>query len=165
MKTFCPNCEKETDATFVCEVYECKECGEDCENYEKPSAAALTAEISRLQTGVAGMAQEIVNRAVDNERLFDRAEAAEAYIKRLEQNIPENNLALAQANLRAEAFQEALEHISDGDEYTSWEIPARIARTALAGGKTSNPDVSTTRDVLIDIKTAPDNNPDYNNRD
>ena len=26
-------------------------------------------------------------------------------------------------------------------------------------------DVSTTQDVLIDIKTAPDNNPDYNNRD
>ena len=133
MKTFCPNCEKETDAALVCEVYSCNECNEDYENYEKP--------------------------------LLKRAEAAEAYIKRLEQNIPENNLALAQANLRAEAFQEALEHISDGDEYTSWEIPARIARTALAGGKTSNSDVSTPQDVLIDIKTAADTNPDYNNRD
>lgn len=37
MKTFCPNCEKVTDSTFICEVYFCKECAEDNGNYEKPS--------------------------------------------------------------------------------------------------------------------------------
>jgi hypothetical protein len=37
MKTFCPNCEKETDCSFICEVYFCKECNEDNGNYEKPS--------------------------------------------------------------------------------------------------------------------------------
>lgn len=89
MKQFCPNCEKETDCAFDAELYSCNECEEDFASYEKPSAAALTAGISRLQTGVSGMAQEIVNRAVDNERLF----------------------------LRAEALQKALEHILDGDEY------------------------------------------------
>ena len=36
MKTFCPNCEKETDSTFVCEVHMCNECNEDYGSYEKP---------------------------------------------------------------------------------------------------------------------------------
>ena len=39
MKIFCPNCEKETDSEFVCEVYSCGECEEDNGNYEKPSTA------------------------------------------------------------------------------------------------------------------------------
>jgi hypothetical protein len=37
MKTFCPNCQKETDSEFICEVYSCNECEEDNSNYEKPS--------------------------------------------------------------------------------------------------------------------------------
>ena len=39
MKTFCPNCEKETESDFVCEVHSCQECNEDNGNYEKPSTA------------------------------------------------------------------------------------------------------------------------------
>lgn len=38
MKTFCPNCEKETDSTFVCEVHMCNECNEDYGSYEKPQS-------------------------------------------------------------------------------------------------------------------------------
>jgi len=37
MKTFCPNCEKENESDFVCEVYSCGECNEDYGSYEKPS--------------------------------------------------------------------------------------------------------------------------------
>ena len=33
MKTFCPNCEKETECEFTAELYECKECGEDFAKY------------------------------------------------------------------------------------------------------------------------------------
>jgi hypothetical protein len=36
MKTFCPNCEKETENTLLCEIYSCHECDEEYENYEKP---------------------------------------------------------------------------------------------------------------------------------
>ena len=38
MKTFCPNCEKQTDSTFICEVHMCNECNEDNGNYEKPQS-------------------------------------------------------------------------------------------------------------------------------
>jgi len=37
MKSFCPNCEKETESELTCEVYSCSECEEDNGNYEKPS--------------------------------------------------------------------------------------------------------------------------------
>ena len=33
MKTFCPNCEKETNCVYIAELYECKECGEDFAKY------------------------------------------------------------------------------------------------------------------------------------
>ena len=33
MKTFCPNCERETECEFTAELYECKECGEDFAKY------------------------------------------------------------------------------------------------------------------------------------
>lgn len=32
-KTFCPNCEKETECTHTAELYECEECGEDFAKY------------------------------------------------------------------------------------------------------------------------------------
>ena len=41
MKTFCPNCEKETESTFICEVHCCNECDEDNGNYEKPLTTKL----------------------------------------------------------------------------------------------------------------------------
>ena len=103
MKTFCPNCEKETDSVFVCEVYECCECGEDYENYEKPSVGALTAEVARLR----GLLVRIQNATISG---VDRA-------------------------------------------WLVW-----FATASLAGGKTSNSDVSTTQDVLMDIKTSSVNN-------
>ena len=40
MKTFCPNCEKQTDSTFICEVHMCNECNEDYGSYEKPVSTA-----------------------------------------------------------------------------------------------------------------------------
>ena len=40
MKTFCPNCEKETDCTFDAELYSCNECEEDFASYEKPVSTA-----------------------------------------------------------------------------------------------------------------------------
>ena len=33
MKTFCPNCEKDTDCTHEAELYACNECGEDFAKY------------------------------------------------------------------------------------------------------------------------------------
>lgn len=33
MKTFCPNCEKDTECEHTAELYECKECGEDFAKY------------------------------------------------------------------------------------------------------------------------------------
>ena len=33
MKTYCPNCEKETECEHTAELYECKECGEDFAKY------------------------------------------------------------------------------------------------------------------------------------
>ena len=35
MKTFCPNCEKETECEFRAELYWCSECDEDFASYEK----------------------------------------------------------------------------------------------------------------------------------
>ena len=48
MKTLCPNCEKETESTFICEVYACRECDEDNGNYEKPLTTKLQSELTRL---------------------------------------------------------------------------------------------------------------------
>ena len=125
MKPFCPNCEKETDAALVCEVYSCNECNEDYENYEKP--------------------------------LLKRAEAAEA--------------RLAELRVRVEAAQYlgveydlCGEWAKFGDKIIGMSMFWPPDDT-LTGIDSSNPDISTTQDVLIDIKTAPDNNPDYNNRD
>ena len=33
MKTFCPNCERETECEHTAELYECNECGEDFAKY------------------------------------------------------------------------------------------------------------------------------------
>ena len=38
MKTFCPNCEKETDCAFDAELYSCHDCDEDFASYEKPQS-------------------------------------------------------------------------------------------------------------------------------
>ena len=38
MKTFCPNCEKETDCAFDAELYSCHDCNEDFASYEKPQS-------------------------------------------------------------------------------------------------------------------------------
>jgi hypothetical protein len=54
MKTFCPNCEKVTDSSFICEVYFCKECAEDNGNYEKPMYKKLR-----------GIIEELINNSVD----------------------------------------------------------------------------------------------------
>ena len=37
MKTFCPNCEKETECEFQAELYYCDECEGDFASYEKPA--------------------------------------------------------------------------------------------------------------------------------
>ena len=40
MKTFCPNCEKDTDCTHEAELYACNECGEDFAKYIVPRKPA-----------------------------------------------------------------------------------------------------------------------------
>jgi len=42
MKTFCPNCEKDTECEHTAELYECKECGEDFAEYIVPRKPANT---------------------------------------------------------------------------------------------------------------------------
>ncbi|GEM_PF-3634351 len=41
MKTFCPNCEKETECEFQAELYYCDECEGDFASYEKPAEKEL----------------------------------------------------------------------------------------------------------------------------
>ena len=46
MKTFCPNCERETECTHAAELYECEECGEDFAKYivsRNPSVSDVSA--------------------------------------------------------------------------------------------------------------------------
>jgi len=59
MKTFCPNCEKETDSSFICEVYFCKNCGEDNGNYEKPMSKKLKSIIGELIDNSIALANEL----------------------------------------------------------------------------------------------------------
>jgi hypothetical protein len=59
MKAFCPNCEKETDSSFICEVYFCKECGEDNGNYHKPAYRELNKIISDLIENSNNLADEL----------------------------------------------------------------------------------------------------------
>jgi len=49
MKTFCPNCEKETECNMPIEVYTCSECNEDFADYENPQIARLTARVKELE--------------------------------------------------------------------------------------------------------------------
>jgi len=59
MKTFCPNCEKETDGAFICEVYFCRECDEDNSNYEKPTYNTLKNIIQELIDNSVALANEL----------------------------------------------------------------------------------------------------------
>lgn len=43
MKTFCPNCEKDTECIHAAELYECQECGDDFAKYIVPRTAPCTA--------------------------------------------------------------------------------------------------------------------------
>jgi len=49
MKTFCPNCEKETECDFTAELYECNECGEDFASYIKPRFKEQNNQIENLK--------------------------------------------------------------------------------------------------------------------
>jgi tRNA(Ile2) C34 agmatinyltransferase TiaS len=59
MKTFCPNCEKETESEFLCEVYLCKDCEEDSSNYEKPMYNKLKEIIEGLIIDSNALAEEL----------------------------------------------------------------------------------------------------------
>ncbi len=59
MKTFCPNCENDTESEFLCEVHSCNDCGEDCGNYEKPVARMLGSVISLLMKNSVSLASEL----------------------------------------------------------------------------------------------------------
>lgn len=59
MKTFCPNCEKETDSEITCEIYYCKECDEDNGNYEKPMYRNLISVVDLLLHDAMQLAEEL----------------------------------------------------------------------------------------------------------
>ena len=50
VKTLCPTCQKETECHFICEVFECQECKEDFEVYEKPCTFLLESRIKNLKS-------------------------------------------------------------------------------------------------------------------
>jgi len=59
MKTFCPNCENDTESEFLCEVHSCNECGEDCGNYHKPVYREMNKIISDLIENSNNLADEL----------------------------------------------------------------------------------------------------------
>ena len=82
---------------------------------------------------------ENIKLTADLAAALKRAEAAEAYVKRLEHNIPENNLALAKANLRAEALQETLDVIravagNKANHEADKAVIISLVNDALSGG-------------------------------
>ena len=72
MKTFCPNCEKNTEREHTVELYECKECGEDFAKYIV-SRNCNVSDVSTTQnvtTPEPASRDEIITRLkVDEERL------------------------------------------------------------------------------------------------
>lgn len=60
MKTFCPNCEKETESELTYEIYYCKECDEDNGNYEKPMYHNLMSIIDLLLHDTMNLAEELL---------------------------------------------------------------------------------------------------------
>jgi len=112
MKTFCPNCEKETDCNFDAELYSCNECEEDFASYEKYWKKQACAAVKHMLDMTSFL-----------------------------RHIMTLGLLRGSPRLTTRALE-----ILDGFEASGVEDSA-------------------TQDVLMDIKTPSDNNPDYNSRD
>jgi len=59
MKTFCPNCEKDTECIHAAELYECQECGDDFAKYIVPRTAPCTA-VNEPSNSDVSMTQDVL---------------------------------------------------------------------------------------------------------
>ncbi|KKT67907.1 MAG: hypothetical protein UW63_C0093G0002 [Candidatus Uhrbacteria bacterium GW2011_GWF2_44_350] len=156
MNTFCPNCEKETDSTLVCEVYLCNECNEDNGNYEKPAYALLKPlreELKHLRFKTSAQdrfifwiwnvyarnVQDLILDIMGATTYDTEGEAREG-----KYSLPKHCFDLIKR------IDEYTEKIYDGTYLDN--------KTSMVVNEPSNPDVSVTQDVLMDIKTSSDNN-------
>ena len=70
MKTFCPNCEKDTECIHAAELYECQECGDDFAKYIVPRTAPCTA-VNEPSNSDVSMTQDVLTdiktpRSIEN---------------------------------------------------------------------------------------------------
>jgi len=122
MKTFCPNCEKDTECIHAAELYECQECGDDFAKYIVPRTAPCTA-VNEPSNSDVSMTQDVLTdiktpRSIEIEDL-------ETVVEHLKIRLSEwQGVARQLADELVEANSERLP--------VSWEEPGETSRAMIA---------------------------------
>ena len=152
MKTFCPNCEKQTDSTFVCEVHMCNECNEDNGSYEKPQSTywktqavaavkhmlELTAFLRKIMLlGLLRGSPRLRDEAL---RILDGFEQSDIEGS-VTQDIEKSEIADQVMKIIGDALsgdcQRYLNYDLHGKRYCKWGIVEKDIRAVLINSKTS----------------------------
>jgi ribosomal protein L37AE/L43A len=98
-KTFCPNCEKETDCTHTAELYECEECGEDFAKYITGRGETSKTNVSVTENVLMLIKTELLSKEPD----FDNMP-----IEQVNQYLREHGYDPEQVGVRGKVLAEAL---------------------------------------------------------
>ena len=122
MKTFCPNCEKDTECIHAAELYECQECGDDFAKYIVPRTAPCTA-VNEPSNSDVSMTQDVLTDVKTGQSI--EIEDLETVVEHLKIRLSEwQGVARQLADELVEANSERLP--------VSWEEPGETSRAMIA---------------------------------
>ena len=122
MKTFCPNCEKDTECIHAAELYECQECGDDFAKYIVPRTAPCTA-VNEPSNSDVSMTQDVLTDIKTGQSI--EIEDLETVVEHLKIRLSEwQGVARQLADELVEANSERLP--------VSWEEPGETSRAMIA---------------------------------
>lgn len=122
MKTFCPNCEKDTECIHAAELYECQECGDDFAKYIVPRTAPCTA-VNEPSNSDVSMTEDVLTDIKTGQSI--EIEDLETVVEHLKIRLSEwQGVARQLADELVEANSERLP--------VSWEEPGETSRAMIA---------------------------------
>lgn len=122
MKTFCPNCEKDTECIHAAELYECQECGDDFAKYIVPRTAPCTA-VNEPSNSDVSMTEDVLTDVKTGQSI--EIEDLETVVEHLKIRLSEwQGVARQLADELVEANSERLP--------VSWEEPGETSRAMIA---------------------------------
>ena len=148
MKTYCPNCDKETECEFRAELYWCSECDEDFASYEKywkkQACAAvkhmleMTSFLRHIMTlGLLRGSPRLTTRALEILDGFEASGIEDTVTQDVEKSeLADQVMEIIGAALSGDC-QRYLHYDLDGNRYCKWGIVEKDIRAALINSKTS----------------------------